>query len=50
MTDEFIDRRPDEDCIFLVLEDFQVSFGGEDGEDPRDDTWASGELVLSDLI
>jgi hypothetical protein len=50
VTDEFVDSCPNQDCVFLVLEDFEVSFGGEDSEDPGDNSGASGELILSSLI
>lgn len=50
MPDQFVDGRPDEDSILLVLEDTLVTLGCEDGEETGNDCRTRGQLILSGLI
>lgn len=50
MPDQFVDGRPNEDSILLVLEDTLVTLGCEDGEKAGNDCRTRGQLVLPSLI
>jgi len=47
---KLIDGGPDDDSIFLINQDSQVTLRSEDGEEGRDDTWPTAQLNLPSLI
>lgn len=50
MTDEFLERGPDEDSVLLLLQHALMFFGCEDMEDTGNDVRASRQLVLTSLV